>query len=125
VFRFPSEDHPDSTWLDKSYKTGVGAQNQFYRYVGIPHATVMQGVALENADMTKQMVLEEYIDYLTEHNHIAVYQDSVLKYEIYRIELDDPYQQTVDIQFPPGSYDAPLISFDNMGGVIVAITWHP
>lgn len=121
ILRFPSADHPNSQWLDKSYKTGVTAKYDFYRYVGLPHAAVMQGIALESGDMTKQMVLEEYIDYLTEKRHIAVYLDGSLKYEIYRLTVDEQ-AQSVYIPLPAGTYTEPMISYDNMGGVIVAIT---
>lgn len=121
IFRFPTKDHPNSQWLDKSFKTGMTKNYEFYRYVGKPHAAVMQGIALETGDMTKQMVLEEYIDYLTEKRHIAVYENGNLKYEIYRLTVDEQ-AESLSIPLPVGSYSEPMISYDNMGGVIVAIT---
>ena len=122
IFRFPTKDFPGGEWIDKSVKTGVKANYNFYRFVGIPHATVMQGIAMETGDAFKQMVLEEYIDYLMEHNHIAVYFNKQLKYEIFRIQLLDPQAAEVAITFPVGNYAEPMVSYDNMGGVIVAIT---
>ena len=47
-----------------------------YRYVGIPHSTVMH---------IKGFCLEEYIDYLVEYPHIQVFNDGTLKHEIFRI----------------------------------------
>ena len=65
------------------------------------------------------MCLEEYIEYLMAHPHIAVYSDGTLKYEIYRME--GGYSDTaVTVPYGAASYSA---STDNMDGLIVAITY--
>lgn len=114
VFRFPAEDFPDSSWMDKSFLTGVSIKLDTYRYVGIPSATVMH---------LKNFVLEEYIDYLISTPHIAVYEDGILRYEIYRKETSSEGLatgvETIDV---PASATNVVSSYDNMGGIITVIT---
>lgn len=75
TFRFPLADYPVKGTADKSYKTGVSSKLQSFMYVGKGNAAVMQALGL---------CMEEYVEYLMDHPHIAVFEDGVLKYEIYR-----------------------------------------
>ncbi|NLW20762.1 MAG: M15 family metallopeptidase [Clostridiales bacterium] len=107
VFRFPVQGYPAMDTVDKSYKTGINLQMDTYRYVGVPHAAAMQVLGFS---------LEEYIDHLIAHPHIAVYEDGVLRYEIYRL----PGGSTdTTISLPARAVDY-LASTDNMDGIIVA-----
>lgn len=107
VFRFPVQNYPDSQTVDKSYKTGINLQIDAYRYVGKPHAAVMHKM---------NFCLEEYIEYLIAHPHIAVYEDGVLKYEIYRVSGG---ATDTTVQLPANARDY-IASADNMGGLVVA-----
>lgn len=107
VFRFPVAGYPVPESVDKSFKTGISLRMDTYRYVGVPHALVMKEMDL---------CLEEYVEYLIDKQHIAVYQDGTLKYEIFRVPAGT---EDVDVLIPGGasSYTA---SADNVGGVIIA-----
>lgn len=105
VFRFPVQGYPDAATVDKAYKTGINLHIDAYRYVGVPHAAVMHHLGLS---------LEEYIDYLIAHPHLAVYQDGVLKYEIFR-DAGGSTDTTVKLPDAATSY---LASTDNMDGII-------
>lgn len=109
VFRFPVQAYPEPDTIDKSYITGINLSMNAYRYVGIPHAAIMHA---------KNWVLEEYIDYLIAHPHIALYEDGVLKYEVVRME-SGVADQEVSIPADAASY---TVSTDNMDGLIIAIT---
>ena len=107
VFRFPVQGYPSLDTVDKSFVTGINLEMDTYRFVGIPHAAVMKHMGF---------CLEEYIDYLIAHPHLAVYQDGVLKYEIYRMQGGS---ENTTISLPGNATDY-LASTDNMGGIIVA-----
>lgn len=110
VFRFPVSGYPEPSTVDKSYKTGINLQMDTYRYVGVPHALVMQ---------QKGFTLEEYVEYLVEQKHIAVYEDGVLAYEIFRIE-----NAGIDTNFSlPSGAQGYVASADNLGGLIVAVSY--
>ncbi len=111
IFRFPTKDFPNSSWIDKSYKTGVTKPLNLYRWVGIPHATVMQQMGF---------CLEEYVEYLIQHPHLAVYENGTLKYEIFRKPVGD--EATVNIEVPLAA-NYTLASLDNMGGVVTAFIY--
>lgn len=112
IFRFPTQDFPVRNVADKSYKTGVSIQLNCYRYVGQAHAAVMTKLGL---------CLEEYVEYLQEHPHFAVYDNGELKYEIVRQEVDDSLNYfSVDITRNAPSY---TMSLDNMGGVITVFEY--
>ncbi len=111
VLRFPVAGYPYSTTADKAYKTGISVRLNAYRYVGIPHALVMH---------EKDMVLEEYIEYLMRQKHLAIYEDGVLKYEIFRVE--HPGTADAQLRIPAGATTY-SVSTDNMGGLICAITY--
>lgn len=110
IFRYPVNGFPEADTVDKSFKTAISLQMSTYRYVGVPHAAVMHQLDL---------CLEEYIEYLMENEHAAVYEDGQLKYEIFRLAV------------APGDYDLRLpegaasfsVSDDNMGGLVVAVTF--
>ena len=108
IFRFQSADFPLPNVADKTYKTGVSAQLNCYRYVGKAHAAVMHHFDL---------CLEEYIEYLQAHPHIAVFENGTLKYEIYRQYVgDDANSFTVEVPQRAANYS---MSLDNMGGVVM------
>lgn len=111
VFRFPVAGYPVPQVVDKSFKTGIALKMDTYRYVGLPHALVMK---------EKDMCLEEYAEYLIEQQHIAVFEDGELRYEIFRVPGED---QDLQVTLPDGatSYTA---SADNVGGVIIAAAYH-
>lgn len=111
VFRFPIAGFPYEDTVDKSYKTGIDLNNnKVYRYVGEGNAAVMTALGL---------CLEEYVEYMMEHPHIALYHDGELQYEIYRME-GGYGDTTINIPFDAKSYSA---SSDNMGGVIVTLKY--
>ena len=112
VFRFPKAGYPMAETTDKSYKTGVSTSLNIYRYVGIPHAEIMHHLDL---------CLEEYIEYLQEHSHVAVFEDGVKKYEITRQQVgDETASFSVDINRVTTNYTMYL---DNMGGVVTVYTY--
>lgn len=110
VYRFPVQGFPYADTVDKSYKTGINLTNKVYRYVGEAHAAAMNVLGY---------CLEEYVEYLMEHPHIAVYEEGVLKYEIYRMEGGNS-DTTVNIPKGAASYS---VSTDNMNGVVVSISY--
>ena len=112
VFRFPQNSWPLETSTDKSFKTGVSKRLNLYRYVGKGNAAIMHYM-----DFT----MEEYIEYLEEHPHIALYVDDVLMYEVYRQPVGDA--QTIDVQLTHNarSYES---SLDNMSGVITVFNYQ-
>ena len=62
------------------------------------------------------MCLEEYIEYLMAHPHIAVFENGQLKYEIVRQQVgDDSSTFSVSISRKTSNY---TMSLDNMGGLI-------
>ena len=112
IFRFPTQDFPNSSWVDKSFKTGVTVTLNLYRYVGVPHAAVMH---------TLDLCLEEYVEYLIEHPHLAVYENGTLKYEIYRQPASE--EPSVNVPVPMAAVDF-LASLDNMGGLVMAYIYQ-
>ena len=112
VFRFPGADFPAAGVADKTYKTGVSVQLNCYRYVGKAHAAVMHYF---------DFCLEEYIEYLQDHPHIAVFENGTLKYEISRQYIGDEAQSfTVDVPQRANGY---TMSLDNMGGVVTVFEY--
>jgi len=112
VFRFPTANYPVEGVADKAYKTGVSSNQNIYRYVGIPNAEIMHHLDL---------CLEEYIEYLQEHDHLAVFEDGVKKYEITRQQVgDDAATFNVEINRMTSNYTMYL---DNMGGVITVYSY--
>ena len=112
VFRFPRADYPVPGTTDKAYKTGVNMNLNIYRYVGKANAEVMHHLDL---------CLEEYIDYLMEHPHVAVFENGVKKYEITRQQVGDEASSfSVDINRVTSNYTMYL---DNMGGVVTVYAY--
>lgn len=112
VFRFPKAGYPMADTTDKSYKTGVTSSLNFYRYVGVPNAEIMHHLDL---------CLEEYIEYLQEHPHFAVFEDGAKRYEVtYQQVGDEAATFSVDINRMTSNYTMYL---DNMGGVITIYTY--
>ena len=111
VFRFPQAGWPLDTTQDKSFKTGVSMKMNLYRYVGKGNAAMMHYLDL---------CLEEYIEYLQEHQHIALFEDGVLKYEVYRQYVGDASAINVQLTRNARSYTS---SLDNMGAVITVFEY--
>ncbi len=111
VFRFPLAGWPLETSTDKSFITGISSQLNLYRYVGKGNAAVMH---------YKDFCLEEYVQYLQEHPHIALFEDGQLKYEIYRQYVGDAASFDVILTGRASSY---VSSLDNMGGVITVFEY--
>lgn len=112
AFRFPTKDFPNTAWEDKSYKTGVSAQLNLYRYVGKAHSAAMK---------VMNFCLEEYIEFLIDHPHICIYEDGALVYEIVRMKgADSNTSFALPVPNPAVSYQA---SLDNMDGVVMAYSY--
>lgn len=112
AFRFPTKDFPNTAWEDKSYKTGVSAQLNLYRYVGKAHSAAMK---------VMNFCLEEYIEFLIDHPHICIYEDGALAYEIVRMKgADSNTSFALPVPNPAVSYQA---SLDNMDGVVMAYSY--
>ena len=112
VFRFPHAGYPMADTTDKSYKTGVTSNLNIYRYVGVANAEIMHHLDL---------CLEEYIEYLQEHTHLAVFEDGVKKYELtYQKVGDEVDSFAVEINRITGNY---TMYMDNMGGVITVYSY--
>ena len=111
VFRFPLDRWPMETSNDKSFITGISGQHNLYRYVGKPHAAIMHYL---------DFCLEEYIQYLEQHPHIAFFEDGRLKYEVYRQVVGDA--PSFDLILT-GKARSHVSSLDNMGGVITVFEY--
>ncbi len=111
VFRFPQAGWPLESSTDKSFKTGVSKKLNLYRYVGKGNAAIMHYM-----DFT----LEEYIEYLEEHPHIALFEDGVLKYEVYRQYVGDIGYADIQLTRNARGYTS---SLDNMGAVITVFEY--
>ena len=111
IFRFPLANWPLETTQDKSFKTGVTVKLNLYRYVGKGNAAIMHYLDL---------CLEEYIEYLQEHPHIALFEDGTLKYEIYRQYVGDADTFNVQLTRNARSY---ISSLDNMGAIITVFEY--
>ena len=113
VFRFQLADYPVKGTTDKSYKTGVSSQLQTFSYVGKGNAAVMN---------TMDLCMEEYIEYLMDHPHIAVFKDGSLKYEISRQYIGEA--QSYGVQVVGNSrVQNYTVSMDNMGYAIVVMEY--
>lgn len=97
IFRYPPE---------KSYITGIHVNVNTFRYVGLANAAAMNIL-----DLT----LEEYVAYLQQHPHLAIYKDGIKVYEIMRTSADSSEGWSVDV--PLGALDTD-VSSDNCGGIV-------
>ena len=111
VFRFPLNAWPLETSTDKSFVTGISSQMNLYRYVGKGNAAVMHAM---------DFCLEEYIQYLEEHPHVALFLDGQLKYEIYRQYVGDAESFDVLVKNGTKGY---VTSLDNMGGIVTVFEY--
>jgi len=111
VFRFPQNAWPLETSTDKSFVTGIRSQMNLYRYVGKGNAAVMHAM---------DFCLEEYIQYLEEHPHVALFEDGKLRYEIYRQYVGEANSFDITVTGKAKSY---VSSLDNMGGVITVFEY--
>ena len=64
--------------------------------------------------------MEEYIEYLIAHPHIALYENGALKYEVVRVDYNGTGDAQLEITRSAKDY---TISMDNMGGVIVCMSY--
>ena len=111
VFRFPQNAWPLETSTDKSFVTGISSQMNLYRYVGKGSAAIMHAM---------DFCLEEYIQYLEEHPHVALFEDGQLKYEVYRQYVGEASSFDIMITRKARGY---VSSLDNMGGVITVFEY--
>ncbi len=111
IFRFPLAAWPLEETQDKSFKTGVSVSLNLYRYVGKGNAAVMHYY---------DFCMEDYIEYLQEHPHIAVFEDGVLKYEIYRQAVSDADSFNVQLTRNARSWTS---SMDNMGAIVTVFDY--
>ena len=111
VFRFPLAAWPLEETQDKRFTTGVSVTLNLHRYVGKGNAAVMHYF---------DFCLEEYIEYLQEHPHIAVFEDGKLKYEIYRQYVGDA--NTFNVQLA-GNAREWTSSMDNMGAIVTVFEY--
>ena len=111
VFRFPLQGWPLESSTTKEFVTGISSQLNLYRYVGKGNAAAMHAMDL---------CLEEYIAYLCEHPHIAVFEDGQLRYEIVRQDVGDATAFDVLITTKTSVYTS---SLDNMGGVVTVFEY--
>ena len=96
----------------KSDLTGFATQPYHYRYVGKPHAYLMN---------LKQYCLEEYLEYLSHYtfggSHVQVTDNENNRYEIYYVPASG--MDTTEVPVPIENTYA--ISGDNQGGFIVTV----
>ncbi len=111
VVRFPLNAWPLESSTDKSFITGINSQMNLYRYVGKGNAEIMHAM---------DFCLEEYIQYLEGHPHVALFLDGQLKYEVYRQYVGDSGSFDVAITTRARNYVSYL---DNMGGVITVFEY--
>ena len=107
IFRFPTAGYPLPGTEDKSAITGNSSRLNIYRYVGVAHSTAMK---------IQNMCLEEYIEYLVQKPHYAIFENGQLKYEVFR----QPYgggDAVIQVPHAATNYTA---SIDNFGGVVTA-----
>ena len=109
IFRFPLDEWPLSTSQDKKDKTGVSIQLNLYRFVGKGNAAAMHYLDL---------CLEEYVEYLHAHPHIALYENGDLKYEIYAQYVGDADTFMIDVTSAPH-----VSSLDNMCYVVTVFEY--
>ncbi|QHW29842.1 M15 family metallopeptidase [Paenibacillus rhizovicinus] len=91
--------------VDKTAITGIQFEPWHFRYVGLPHSLIMQA---------KNMVLEEYLDYLKKKKTIT----ATVNHQTYEIHYY-PVSNNTTITVPEnGRYE---ISGNNTDGVIVTV----
>lgn len=95
---------------DKQHLTGIADEEWHYRYVGVPHATIIYA---------KNFCLEEYIDYLKDYpygeRHLKVESD-LGKYEIYFVQSNGR-----DTKVPVPIGKEYTVSGNNIDGFIVTV----
>ena len=111
VLRFPLAGWPTPETSDKSFITGIHKELNIYRYVGKGNAAIMHHM---------DFVMEEYIEYLEQHPHIALFEDGQLKYEVYRQVVGDAPEFDLVLTSRAKSH---VSSLDNMGGVITVFEY--
>ena len=111
TFRFPVNGYPLPTTTNQAWKTGESKKLRIFRYVGEGPATMMKLLDIS---------LEEFIEYMIEHPHIALYEDGVLKYEFIRVQDNSTPIQNVDVV---SNAVETQISTDNMGGIIISMSY--
>lgn len=112
VFRYPIDGYPASDTVDKSYITGRNNKLSIYRYVGLANAAVMN---------TNDWCMEEYYEYLASRPHLMIYENGKLRYEVVRVKYDGSAMVNVPVNAACNAYE---ITLDNLGGIIVAMTFN-
>ena len=112
VFRFPVTNYPNSAVTDKSFKTGESKSLMIYRYVGKGNAAAMHAM---------DFCMEEYIEYMIAHPHVAVYEDGNLRYEIIRVSGGDTSSDAT--VYVSSSCNVVSASTDNMGVLLVVLSY--
>lgn len=91
---------------NKTEVTGIRYEPWHFRYVGLPHSAIMQ---------QKNLVLEEYLDYLKEKQSVSVTVGGQ-KYDLFYY----PASGNATVQVPAkGRYE---VSGDNREGVVITVT---
>ena len=118
VFRFPLTDYPVRGTQDKSYKTGISSRRRLFRYVGRANAAAMN---------IMDFCLEEYLEYLQDHSHIAIFEDGELRYEIYLENVPEGnLDNSLTVQVRQSAKDS-IVSqesmYDNLGHIITVMEY--
>ncbi|MDQ0887306.1 D-alanyl-D-alanine carboxypeptidase [Paenibacillus sp. V4I9] len=90
---------------DKTAITGIQSEPWHFRYVGLPHSSIMQ---------EKNFVLEEYLDFLKEKKTIT----TIVDHQTYQISYYPVSKNTTILVPANGRYQ---ISGNNMDGIIVTM----
>ncbi|MFD1956912.1 D-alanyl-D-alanine carboxypeptidase family protein [Paenibacillus thailandensis] len=121
------ENAPEGRWLqdnawkygfvlrypkDKTDVTGIEYEPWHFRYVGLPHSFVMKN---------KNMVLEEYLDYLKKERSIRV----TIGDDVYTITHYPVPEEGADVAVPASGSGEYELSGDNRDGVIVTVKLPP
>ena len=104
--------------LARCYVNGFGVEPDVAQFI----SWCRKGAEAGNADAMEQlgMCMEEYVEYLMAHPHIAVYENGKLKYEITRVSYNNQPTATVEVSRNAAEY---TVSMDNCGGVIVCMSY--
>ena len=82
----------------------------------------MYEITYDDINKLEARDIEEYLDYLNEHPHIAVFEDGVLRYEIVRENVGDGDPFTVHVTTKSGVKNT-VTSLDNMGYAVTVFEY--
>ena len=119
VFRFPLTDYPVHGTQDKSYKTGISTRMRLFRYVGRANAAAMHILGF---------CLEEYLEYLQEHSHLAIFEDGEPRFEIFVENVAggslDNLQTVLVRQSGKDGIVSQESMYDNLGHIVTVIEFQ-